>query len=126
MRSHPAARGGAQDVERAADVDVVEEVGIGGPEAVDGREMEDRRHAGDRAVERGGVADVADEAIDRQAGEVVVVALRLAQRPHLVAVGQQRADDRGADEAGCARDERPSTWLAGEFEDSDTVLTYQR
>ena len=99
---------GAQHVLRAADVHVVEEVGIGGPEPVHRREVKDRRDAVDGAVERGGIADVADDPVDGQACEIVVSSARLAQRPDRVAVVEQGAHDRGTDEAGRAGDENRS------------------
>ncbi len=70
--------------------------------------MEDRRNAVDRAVEYRFVAHIPHETVDRQSGEIVVVALRLAERPDLVALGQERAHDRRPDEAGRPGDEGQS------------------
>ena len=86
--------GRAQHVQRAADVHVVEELGIRSPELVYRGEVEHGRDAGDGLVERGRIANVADDAFDRQTGEVVVGSSRFAQRPDPVAVAQQCPHDR--------------------------------
>ena len=52
-----------------------------------------------------GIADVADDALDRQPGEVVVGSARLAQRPDRVAGAEERPHDRRTDEPGRAGDE---------------------
>ncbi len=67
--------------------------------------MKDRRHTVGGAVERGGIADVADDPFDVQPGEVVVGAARLAQRPNRIARPQEGAHHRGTDEARCAGDQ---------------------
>ena len=59
------ALGGTNDVHGAADVYVVEEIGVGGPEPIDGGQVEHGRHVHDRVVERGRIADVADDSLDR-------------------------------------------------------------
>ena len=96
---------GANDVQGAADVDVVEEIGVGGPEPVYGGQMEHRRHVLDCTVERRRIANVAHDAFDRQAREIVVVSSRFAKCSDLVTVVDECAHDRGADESGRAGDE---------------------
>ena len=98
-------RRGAQDVHRAADVHVVEQVRVGGPEAIDRSQVKDRRDPVDRLVDRGGVPDVADDPLDGQAGEVVVVPSGLDEGTDAGTPIQQGADHRGADESRRARDE---------------------
>ena len=107
-RRHPALLHRADHVQGAADVDVVEELGIRGPEAVDRGQMEHGGHAVDGPVEHGRIADVALDPLDVEPVEVGVVAPGLDQRPHLDAVADERAHDRGADEPGRARDEHRS------------------
>ena len=90
---------GAQHVHRAAHVHVVEEVGVGGPEAVDRGQVEHGADTDDGGVERGRVADVGHDRLDVEAGEVGVVTPRLDQGTDGTALVDERAHDRRADES---------------------------
>ena len=97
----------ADQIHRPADVDVVEDRGIGRPEAVDRGQMEHGVDAGDRASDGSRIANVGGHAFDREPVEQRVVTAGLDQRAHGVAAGCERPGDGRADEARCARDEHP-------------------
>ena len=75
---------GAHHVLGPADVHVVEQLGIRGPEAVHRGQMEHRGDAVDGPVEHRRIADVTLDPLDRQTVEVGVVAPGLDERPNLV------------------------------------------
>ena len=68
--------------------------------------MKDRRDPVDRPVDRGGVPNVADDSLDVQTGEVVVVPSGLDEGTDVDTPVQQGTDHRGADESRRAGDER--------------------
>jgi hypothetical protein len=91
--------------DRVADVHVVEQVRIGGPEAVDRGQVKDRRDPVYRLVDSGAVTNVADDPLDGQAVEVVVIPSGLDEGTDVRTPIQQGADHRGADESRRARNE---------------------
>ncbi len=107
---HPLAAGAGDRVEHvagSADVDVVEDVGVRGPEAVDGRGVEEEPAVLGRGAYAFGVADVDGAPLDVDVVEVPFVAARLDQSDDGRAPGEQRSGDGGADEAGRAGDGDP-------------------
>ena len=61
--------------------------------------------AGHRRVDGRRIADVADHALDVEPIEIRVLPIGLEQGAHGIARGEQGANDRRSDEAGCAGDE---------------------
>jgi hypothetical protein len=96
---------GPENIHRAADVHVVEEVGVSGPESIHGGEMEDRGNPVDRRVDNRWITDVSDDPLDGESFEVVVGALRLHEHSHAITLADQRANRRGSYEPRRARDE---------------------
>ena len=97
----------ADQIHRPADVDVVEDRGIGRPEAIDRGQMEHGVDAGDRALDGSRIANVGGHAFDREPVEQRVITTGFDQCSHGVPTGCERPRDGRADEARCARDEHP-------------------
>ena len=70
MRLHLRVLRGEQRRDGALDVDAIDDLLVGQPRLVDGREVKERLAAVERLLHRGEVGDVARDALDRQAVEV--------------------------------------------------------
>ena len=87
---HAGFAGQAQQVARAVDVGAVHGVGIANPEAVVGGDVDDGVAAGERAVRRIQVGEVADDGVAGNAFEVGEVAGLADEQAEIGAFGGKR------------------------------------
>ena len=99
---HPGGQGGFHELAGALDIDAVDGVGIGDPDAVVGGDVIERLAAGEGGFEGGAVGEVALGDLHGEAVEIAAIVVAAGQHPHPSAGGEQMAGDRGADEAGGA------------------------
>src|SRR5262249_22491704 len=96
---HALLLGRAQHVARAADVHPVEALGVGLPEAVDRRRVDQPLGARGRAADALAVLEPGRTRPDVEPFEIAQVEIRADARDHLVSARAQRAHDARADEA---------------------------
>ena len=110
----PLAGGGAsrpQDVQRAADIDVVEILRSPRPEPVHRREMEDEPGVPAGRAHRVRIPDVDADPLHVEAVEVLLVGTGLGEGHDARTTRQQRPHHRRPDEAGRPRDDHPIAGL---------------
>src|SRR5207245_6776791 len=110
---HLGATGGLDDIPCPLDVGAVEELRVGRPEPIVGRDMKERIAPIERPIERGAVGEIAARDLDGKLTEVSPVGPCTHQRAHLPAPRPQGPRHRRADEARRAGDERPHGGAAG-------------
>src|SRR5439155_26150078 len=90
---------GLEDGGRATDVDAVELLRVGRPDAVVGRDVEDDADALHRALHGGWIQQVSLVDLDVEPCKRAAVSAGSRQHAHRAAPGEELADDVGADEA---------------------------
>ena len=95
-------------VERARGIHIrrIEGFRIAHPQAIVGRDMEEDVNPLQNAATAGGIAQIADHALDRQAVERPGTRAGPHQRPHGDMLPHQRPHDRRSHETGRSRDQR--------------------
>src|SRR5439155_1721405 len=97
---------GLEDGARATDVDAVELLRVGRPEAVVGRDVEDDVDALHRALHGGWIQQVSVADLDVEPCKRAAVPAWSRQHAHRAALGEELADDVGADESRATGHER--------------------
>src|SRR5207247_13454 len=97
---------GLEDGARATDVDAVELLRVGRPEAVVGRDVEDDVDALHRALHGGWIQQVSLADLDVEPCKRAAVSAWSRQHAHRAALGEELADDVGANEARATGHER--------------------
>ena len=96
---------GSQEILRAAHVRFINIFAALGPQAVIGGHVEDALHALQRTVERGRVAQIAGDILERQIGDGAIVTGSAQQHAHVIAARDKLASNVAAQKAGGASDQ---------------------
>src|SRR5690242_1022038 len=91
-----------EDIFRAADIRIVDLARLPGPEAVVGSDVKDALDAGEGAIERSGVAQIAGDVFERKIGDGAVAARRTQQDAHGFSALDEPAGNMAAQESGRA------------------------
>ena len=100
-----AAASGFEEIASAGNVGVVEFAWVANVEAIVGGNVEDAADTVEGAEERGGVAEVAEDALDGERINRAEVACGADENTDAVAASNEKAGDVAAEEAGCASEE---------------------